>query len=74
MGHVLRMDKNRLPRIILYEKPDGKRKVGRSRLRRFDDVQDDLKKADIERWGLKALDRNDWTAVMREAKARLKGP
>ena len=45
-----------------------------SELRWFDDVQADLKKAEIKRWRLKALDQNDWAAVMREAKARLKGP
>ena len=74
LGHVLRMDKKRLPRILLDENPDGKRKVGRPRLRWVDDVQADLKKAGIKRWRLRALDRNDWAAVMREAKARLKGP
>ena len=62
------------PRILLDEKPDGKRKVGRSRLRWFDDVQADFKKAGIKRWRLKALDRNDWAAAMKEAKPRLKGP
>ena len=75
LGHVLRIIKNTLPRIPLDENPDGKRKVGRPRLRWFDDVQADLKKTGIKRWRrLKAMDRNDWEAVMREAKARLKGP
>ena len=68
------MDKKRLPRILLDENPDGKRKVGTPRLRWFDDAQADLKMAGIKRWRLKALDRNDWAAVMREAKVILKGP
>ena len=55
------------------EKPGGKRKIGRPKLRWFDDVQADLTKTGIKRCRLKALDQNYWAAVMKEAKSRLKG-
>ncbi|KAJ4446711.1 hypothetical protein ANN_13408 [Periplaneta americana] len=42
LGHIIRMDNNRIPKILLDVKPNGKRRVGRPKLRWLDDVQDDL--------------------------------
>jgi hypothetical protein len=43
-------------------------------LRWLDDVEDDIKALGIRWWRIKAQDRNEWTAIKREAKVKLKGP
>jgi hypothetical protein len=56
---------------IFEEKPRGR---GRPRLRWIDDVEDDLRNTGIKRWRIKALDRVEWASIIKEAKAKLKGP
>jgi hypothetical protein len=34
----------------------------------------DLRKLGVKRWRTKALDRVEWASIIREAKAKLKGP
>ena len=63
LGHVHRMECQRLPREILYgELRDGARRVGRPLLRYRDTVKRDLKAAniDIANWELIAGDRIAW--------------
>jgi hypothetical protein len=36
--------------------------------------EDDLRKLGVKRWRMKALDREEWASIIREAKAKLKGP
>jgi len=38
------------------------------------DVEDDLRKLGVERWRTKALEREEWASIIKEAKAKLKGP
>jgi hypothetical protein len=40
----------------------------------LDDVEADIKTLGIKIWRLKAQDREEWTVILREAKAKLKGP
>jgi len=40
----------------------------------INDVEDDLRKLGVKRWRTKALDREKWVSIIREAKAKLKGP
>jgi hypothetical protein len=68
------MEDFRLPKKILNAKLDKKRKIGRPKLRWFDDVQTDIRILGIKRWMCKALDRLKWTRITREAKVKLKGP
>jgi hypothetical protein len=37
-------------------------------------VEDDLRKLGVKRWRTKALDRVEWASIIREAKAKMKGP
>jgi hypothetical protein len=37
-------------------------------------VEDDLRKPDVKGWRTKALDREEWASIIREAKAKMKGP
>jgi hypothetical protein len=57
-----------------YAKPEGRRGVGRPRLRWLDDVEADIKVLGIKRWRIRAQDRKERSAILREAKAKLKGP
>jgi hypothetical protein len=61
------MEGTRIPKIIFNTKPEGRRGVGRPKLRWVDDIE-----ADIRR--LKAQDRKEWTDILREAKTKLKKP
>jgi hypothetical protein len=72
LGHV-RMDGARVVKKSLEGKPGGGRKKGRPRLRWIDDVESDLRNMGVKRWRSRALDRTEWTSIVREAKARLKG-
>jgi hypothetical protein len=47
---------------------------GRGRLRWIDDVEDDLSNMGTKRWRINALDRIEWASIIKEAKAKLRGP
>ena len=71
LGHVMRMTNDRVPKIVLNAKLDGKRKVGRPKLRWYDDVQNDNRKMGLKgRWE-KAKNRSEWWHIMKEAKVKL---
>jgi hypothetical protein len=58
LGHVERMDANRMPRKILYEKIYTKRAIGRPKLRWFDDVREDLRILKVKDCESTAMDRD----------------
>ena len=72
--HVIRMNETRCVKKIFEGKLEGRRGKGRPRLRWINDVEDDLRKLCVKRWRVKALDREEWASIIREAKAKLKGP
>jgi hypothetical protein len=74
LGHVIRMDKTRPVKKIFEGKLEGRRGRGRPRLRWINDVEDDSRKLGVKRWRTKALDRVEWASIVREGKAKLKGP
>jgi hypothetical protein len=43
LGHVLRMESSTVPQKVLDGRPEGKRSIGRPRLRWLDDVVSDLR-------------------------------
>jgi hypothetical protein len=76
LGHVVRMKVTRLPEMVIKGKPKGRRGVGRTILRWLDYVEADIKALGINKWRIKAQDRKQWSANLREAeaKAKLQGP
>jgi hypothetical protein len=67
------MNEARSVQKIFEGKLEGRRGTGRPRLRWLDDV-DNLRKLGIKRWRMKALDRDEWASIIKEAKTKLKGP
>jgi hypothetical protein len=38
------------------------------------EVEDNLRKLGVKRWRTKVLEREEWASIVKEAKAKLKGP
>ena len=74
LGHVVWMNETRSVKKIFEGKLDGRRSRGRPRLRWINDVEDDLRKLGVKGWRMKALEREEWTSIVKAAKAKLKGP
>jgi hypothetical protein len=74
LGHGVRMNETRSVKKIFEGKLEGRRGRRRSRLRWINDVEDDLRELGVKRWRTKASEREEWASIIKEAKAKLKGP
>ena len=68
-----RMNEERIPKMIPNAKIDSGRRRGRPRKRLVDDPKNDLRSLGIRNWKAKAGNRNEWKAVVREAKLHFTG-
>jgi len=68
------MNETRSVKKTFEGKLEGRKRRGRPRLKWINDVEDDLRKLGVKRWRTKALDREEWASIIREDKAKLKGP
>jgi hypothetical protein len=59
LGNVVRMNETRSVKKIFGGKLKGRRGRGRPRLRWINDVEDDLRKLGVKRWGTKAFEREE---------------
>jgi len=67
------MDQERRVKKIFDSKPEGSRRRGRPSLRWLEDVEKVLYAIKVKRWRQKAVDREEWASVIKEAKA-VRGP
>jgi hypothetical protein len=67
------MSEDRVIKKLYMCKPEGRRSVGRPKVRWLDDVEEDLRKMRISGWRGKTRRRDEWKPVLREAKV-LQGP
>jgi Na+-transporting NADH:ubiquinone oxidoreductase subunit NqrF len=73
-GHVVRLNETRSVKKIFEGKLEGRRGRGQLRLRWINNVEDDLRKLGVKRWRTKVLEREELASIIKEAKAKLKGP
>jgi hypothetical protein len=70
VGHVIRMEEERIPKRALNGNYHTTRPVGRPRTRWADVVQRDaLQLLGVRGWRSKAASRDEWRHLIREAKA-----
>ena len=68
LGHVSRMEDERVPKKLLNGNPEGRGRAGRPRARWLDAVNSDIKILKIRDWKTLAADRSDWRSVLEKAK------
>jgi len=74
LGHEVRMNETRSVKKIFEGKLEGRRSRGRPRFRWINDVEDDLRELGVKRWRKKALEIEEWPSIIKEVKAKVKGP
>lgn len=68
LGHVERMDEERIPKRIMLARMEGNRRQGRPRNRWIDEVKKDLQQMRIRNWKSTAKDRDEWRRIVLKAK------
>lgn len=66
-GHLQRMADGRAAKKVWTQKPEGRRSLGRPRLRWEDGVQDDLRQLGVRGWRRRAQDRTAWREIVDQA-------
>ena len=72
IGHVERIDQGGRVKGVFQSKPKRSRRQRRPRLRWLEGVEKDPQEMKVKRWRQKAVDREEWTSVIKKAKV-LKG-
>jgi hypothetical protein len=67
LGHVVRMEEDRMVKRIFEGHPGGRRKTDGPRKRWLDDVED-LRLMKVKRWRIRATERTVWARIIREDK------
>jgi len=68
LGHLFRMQEQNPCRKLTLHKPEGTRRVGRPAIRWLDSIEEDLKIMGVRNWRRKTQDRDQWRAIVEEAK------
>jgi hypothetical protein len=68
LGHLFRMQEQNPCRKLTLHKPEGTRRIGRPASRWLDSIEEDFKIMGVRNWRRKSLDRDQWTAIVKEAK------
>jgi hypothetical protein len=69
LGHLERMEENRMPKKIFSQELERTRRRGRPRKRWKEEVERDLQVLGVRRWRELATDRKKWQDIVRQVKA-----
>ena len=68
LGHLERVEENRMPKKIFTEELEGPRRRGSVRKRWNEEVERDLQVLGVRRWRELVVDRKKWKDMVRQAK------
>ena len=68
LGHLERMEEDRMPKKTFIQKLEGTRRRGRPRKRWKEEAERDLQVLGVRRWRELAADRKKWKDIVRQAK------
>jgi hypothetical protein len=68
LGHLERMEENRMPKKIFTQELEGTRRREKPR-KRWREVERDLQVLEVKRWRELVIDRGKWRGIVRQAKA-----
>ena len=69
LGHLERMEENRMPRKIFTQELEGTRRRRRLRKGWKEEIERDLQVLGVRRWRELVADRKKWKDIVRQAKA-----
>jgi len=69
LGHLERMEKDRMSKKIFTQELEGTRRRGRPRKRWKEEVERALQVLGVRRWKELVADRKKWKDIVRQAKA-----
>jgi hypothetical protein len=69
LGHLERMEEDRMPRKIFTQELEGTRRRGRPRKGMREEVERDLQVLGVRRWRELVIGREKWRGIVRQAKA-----
>ena len=68
LGHLERMEEDRMPKKIFTQELEGTRRRGRPRKRWKEEVERDLQVLGVRRWREFVADRKKWKGIVQQAK------
>ena len=68
LGHLERMEEDRMPKKIFTQKLEGTRRRGRPRKGWKEEAERDLRVLGVRRWRELVIDREKWKDIVRQAK------
>jgi hypothetical protein len=68
LGHLERIEEDRMTKKILPQELEGTRRRGKPRKRRKEEVERDLQVLGVRRWRELVTDRKKWRDIVRQAK------
>ena len=69
LGHLERIEEDRMPKKIFIQEVEGTRQMGRPRRGWKEEIERDLQVLGVRRWRDLVTDRKKWNDIVRQAKA-----